>query len=146
MTTTRITNWRVYLSCMLCREVGIIQYPSKLHFRITGDDGPLVSKYLALTVCSNCGDETKNANAMVYYTKHGVNIDYVKSTHIYNQINRFTGSFPVIFTEDNRAILMPVWHLVEQVTTKCKLYSMKLDDGMLFEGPPESSFFGITCT
>ena len=134
---------KVYLTCVLCREAGTIEYPIGLYVDNGTAIGAFSGRSTLGTVCYHCISEDKNIPAMNYYKEHGISVGYITSTVPYFEAQfEYNGSVRVILNGD-MARVTDVISLMRNVTEECTLRSLDYDDNRMFDGSPEYWFFGL---
>jgi hypothetical protein len=135
---------RVYLTCVLCREAGIIEYPIGLYVDSGTAIGAFSGRSVLGTVCKCCLDSDSNRSAIDYYLECGIAKEYIKSTLPYFEaFFEYNGSVRVIL-DDDVAKVADIESLMENVTDDCILYSLEYDDNRMFETSPGFWFFGLS--
>jgi hypothetical protein len=134
---------RVYLTCVLCREAGIIEYPVGLYVDNGTAIGAFSGRSVLGTVCHHCMSEDKNRSAVEYYVGCGIAEEYIRSTLPYFEaFFEYNGSVRVILNHD-MARVTDISSLMNNITDECTLYSLDYDDNRMFEQSPEYWFFGL---
>jgi hypothetical protein len=123
----------LYLLCTSCMSGGVIEYPSTLglHPSVTSTDYSGV--YVGTTTCCNCTTQSS--------VVHVVDVEHVKSTHVYCEAKFNYPVEPTIIRVGDAAVLMHVEDIMRNVTEECILHYMKCEVGRLIDMSPSLTFF-----
>jgi len=132
----------VYLTCVLCRSGGIIEYPVGLYVNTGTAIGAFSGRSVLGTVCHNCMCDNKNRSAIEYYVERGIAKDYIASTLPYFEASfEYNGGVRIIINNDMARVTC-ISSLMNNMVDECALYSLDYDDNRMFKELPEYWFFG----
>jgi hypothetical protein len=136
---------QLYLTCILCRDGGIIEYSPDMSIDHLIGDTMSSMTHVSPVMCDSCETQRKNEDAIEYFNTYGVELSYVKSTLVYHEAMILRQSDPMTISHNERAKPLSMFTLVNHLKDKSILYSMEYDDGRFFPVSMDRSFFGIWC-
>jgi hypothetical protein len=134
---------QLYLTCILCRDGGIIEYSPDISIDHLIGDTKSSTTHVSPVVCDICETERKNEDAIEYFNTSGVELHYVESTLVYHEAMLLRQSKPMVVLRNERVRPLSMFILMNDLKDKCTLYSMEYDDGRLFPVSMDKSFFGL---
>lgn len=141
------TRTELYLTCVLCRQEGVITYPEGYECANIDIIGDFTGRFVAATVCHACCHGLTNQRAIEYYADCGIPLRYLASTYANDTANRNYSSDATMISKDGfTADILDVRFLTRTLVDGCTLHSFEYSDGAMLEIPPRYDFFGSLTT